>query len=676
MAQKTYRPSASYTELKRVEKLIRQVQTVEDVRQLVRIEGPKIGYKAFCYLLSERMTPELMKPDESSAYLSEIEQESNKQKPGIDDNEASSSYFEQSITETKTVDETDIMSDLYDWNQAIYQYITAGLPSGSRVFLSIDDAALVSAGRLLDQIPLPSERVNIFLRAVRARYVVGSRIHNITPLGDEANKVPGYLSFLAATVLAAYRMAEGEEISQTNYFTRLNEVFGFPGKQGRISGLDTGIEENLWEHWANWLIRRGYRPSAEAGKGSRKFVNYPISQTLLRQADREALWRFFTNRNWSRSLDEDVVVARALREQQYFSNHLRNLLSDQSMGAARRQGLYQTIFEVYDLWANSGAGSQGDYQQVISAGHTRNLAAGLYRTFDRFGGEPEYALFPRQIRRLQVERAQVTYQGQTCPLTSIRPGWYQPFGDISASDLDHGLKLDINGTDELDKLVLPRRDFWILTRDPDDPYSGIYGSWGKPAIGVPFIILCKPDMQTQLELLREQGLIQWRVEPVNAWEGKTWLEFEDVMVVSDGWGTVLFDNDDLLESLQPGKSIGISLSGGLRTGQSGWLTNHGPTIIINTFHKRADVTIIDPISEEELQGYQDVKTNEPFHPDWPSQPGNYLLRVDVGSREAERFVTLGDWDNLAPAVVDDFPRIPLAEGSISGVLVEEVLYDC
>lgn len=65
MARKPYRPSASYSELKRVEQVIDQTHTVDELRQVVYKDGPKIGYKAFCYILGGRMTPEAMKPDEA-----------------------------------------------------------------------------------------------------------------------------------------------------------------------------------------------------------------------------------------------------------------------------------------------------------------------------------------------------------------------------------------------------------------------------------------------------------------------------------------------------------------------------------------------------------------------------------------------------------------------------------
>lgn len=562
------------------------------------------------------------------------------------------------------------MANYYDWNQAIYQQVTAGLPPGSRIFLSIDDEALVNAGRLLDPAPPRSDRVEDFLRAVRARHVLGSSVRNISPLGDEANKVPSYLSFLTATVLAAYRMAEDEEISQTNYFTRFKEVLGISSSSRRPDGFEPGVEDTLWQHWANWLALKGYLPSAERGEGSWTYINYPVSQTLLRQADRETLWRHFTNRRWSRNLDEGVVVARVLREQKYLSSHLNSLLSDQSMRPARKQGLYQAIYDVYDLWTNSGAGGAGDYRQVVSAGQARNLVAGLYRTFNYFSGEPEYALFPQQPRRLQVEHAQVEYKGRTYHLTPTRPGWYQPLWEVSAADLVHGLRIAIEAAEELENLVLPRRDFWILTPDPDDPTSGICASWGKPAIGTPFIILCRPELQAQLEELKTQGLIQWRTDPLPVWADESWLEFEDVMVVSDGWGAVIFENDDLLESLQPSRSVGISFSSGLRVRQGGWLVGYGPEVTIHSFSGQADLVVVDPLTEQHVETLQDVRTNEPINLAWPLKAGSYFLRVTTATGEAERTITLNNWDSLLPAVLDNFPKISIGSGKVSGALVE------
>lgn len=73
MAKKPYSPMAPYDELKRVEGLINAAQTVEAIRTLVSKDGPKVGYKAFCYMLGGKMTPEAMKPDEACAVAASLE---------------------------------------------------------------------------------------------------------------------------------------------------------------------------------------------------------------------------------------------------------------------------------------------------------------------------------------------------------------------------------------------------------------------------------------------------------------------------------------------------------------------------------------------------------------------------------------------------------------------------
>jgi hypothetical protein len=75
MAKKPYSPMASYADLKRVEGLLNEAQTVEAIRKLVVKDGPKVGYKAFCYMLGGKMTPEGMKPDEACVAAASLEQQ-------------------------------------------------------------------------------------------------------------------------------------------------------------------------------------------------------------------------------------------------------------------------------------------------------------------------------------------------------------------------------------------------------------------------------------------------------------------------------------------------------------------------------------------------------------------------------------------------------------------------
>jgi hypothetical protein len=75
MARKPYSPVAPYTELKRVEGRINQAQSVAELRKVVTAEGPKVGYKAFCYMLGGKMTPEGMRPDEACVAAVTLEQQ-------------------------------------------------------------------------------------------------------------------------------------------------------------------------------------------------------------------------------------------------------------------------------------------------------------------------------------------------------------------------------------------------------------------------------------------------------------------------------------------------------------------------------------------------------------------------------------------------------------------------
>jgi hypothetical protein len=72
--QKAYSPLASYADLKRVESLINQAQSIDDLRKVVDKDGPKVGYKAFCYMFTGKFTPEAMKADEACIEAAKLEQ--------------------------------------------------------------------------------------------------------------------------------------------------------------------------------------------------------------------------------------------------------------------------------------------------------------------------------------------------------------------------------------------------------------------------------------------------------------------------------------------------------------------------------------------------------------------------------------------------------------------------
>ena len=73
--QKPYSPVANYSDLKRVEEAINSAESVNKLREIVVKDGPRVGYKAFCYMLGRKMTPEAMKPDEACSQAVVFEQQ-------------------------------------------------------------------------------------------------------------------------------------------------------------------------------------------------------------------------------------------------------------------------------------------------------------------------------------------------------------------------------------------------------------------------------------------------------------------------------------------------------------------------------------------------------------------------------------------------------------------------
>lgn len=73
MPQKPYSPVASYSDLKQVETLLKTAATADDVRALVVKHGTKIGYKAFCYMFTGKMSAAAMKPDEACVEATRLE---------------------------------------------------------------------------------------------------------------------------------------------------------------------------------------------------------------------------------------------------------------------------------------------------------------------------------------------------------------------------------------------------------------------------------------------------------------------------------------------------------------------------------------------------------------------------------------------------------------------------
>ncbi len=532
------------------------------------------------------------------------------------------------------------MANYTEWNQALISYFLKGVPRGSKIYLSVDDDVLDRMGQGFFLTLSGSDNwSDDFQEAIRKDVIIDKQVNLNRIQGRDENDNPNCVAFLGACVLAAYRMANEEKISQLNYFKRLREILHLSGSlrpQGMKSGKEA--EEHLWKTWNYWLWEQGFQPSAYPGRGPQKYINYPISQCLLRQADKDKLQVLFAAKQWTVSWDAQTLLTQIRREP--LSHHLQELVMENKQ---RTEIVAEVIHEVYQQWQVQGSPATPN---KVGRTWSRNLFAGLYRVEDPFFGQVDYYLYPKQQRGRQLESVQVEYENRTQTLSEERPGWYLPIGNpLKVDDLEQGLRCSVVSPPELDQLILPARDFWLLIPDAENPDSGVYASWGTPALGTAFILLCKRELLNDIYRLRDERLLEWSGEPEPIAENSNWVELTQCLVTSQAYDGVFMDNQTLKDALQPRVRLSISFSGGLRVpNQRGWLAGHCPQVTVFGFAPRVELEVSNLLNEQVIVT-RSQKMNQPLSLDLPGT-GLYLVRATYGKESAERLVRILDWNSL------------------------------
>lgn len=541
------------------------------------------------------------------------------------------------------------MATYHQWNNAIIDYVTQGLNVGSRVFLSIDDEVLETIG-----FSFGLERPQIgwnqdFIRSVKSFCLHRGQINlsrfTKPSLRDTENR-PRYVGFLATMVLAAHYMGEEVEdktIDSKDFFSHFNRLLDLTDQQGRPKGLDSGEDEKLWIDWSMWLRSCGFLPTTRPGDGAYKYVNYPISQALIRQSDRKKLWRHFSNNSWRKNYDEVLLMQRIRRDAQYLTTHLQDLLDPKGDTWLR---LYDAIssacYEVYEEWREADG---DEARQAIMVHKIRtSLESAIYRTEDFLTGSIKYRIYPRQPRKFAYAELTVSYLGENYTLEQDRPGWYMPMWALDQSQLEEGLKVPIHSLNSAIKsLYLPARDFWILTLDPDTPESGIYASWDKGIeLGNEFILLVKKQLCSDLKALKEEGLLDWQSSN-EVFDG--WYEYIGTQILSEPetWTSLNIGNEVLRLTLQPRATFSINLIGGLRAPRgSGWFIGHPPQISISAFLPHAYLSVYDENDQIVIQ--QTVEAAQVTEIDFP-RSGSYRITVEQSGQTDEKLIRILDWQD-------------------------------
>ncbi|MEH2327837.1 hypothetical protein [Nostoc sp.] len=533
------------------------------------------------------------------------------------------------------------MANYTDWNQALIDYFIKGTPHGTKIYLSVDEDVIERIGYHFGQSSTSGTWVDNFCTAVRRKVIFEGQVNLQYLKGRDSQGLPKGVAFLCATILAASQMAQEEKISETNYFKRLREILALPGF-ARPLGMKFGneAEEPLWREWNRWLMEDRFLPSAQRGGGSATYINYPISQSLLRRTDKDRLRKLFQEKQWQAEWDAQTLFAHVQREAGGFGIHLKDLLTENKQ---RHEPIVEALHQVYEQWKAQGCPT-ADKNNYCS--WSRHLFCGLYRIEDPFLGQVDYSLYPKQQRGRSLESVEVKQGDNTHSLREERPGWYFPLEySVSQKELDNGAKYQITSPDDLDYLILPARDFWILIPDPENPDFGAYASWEAPSLGTQFILLCKQELLSDIQRLRDENLLKSSLTTQPIFNNSGWVEIQECMVVSQAWDGVFIKNQTLKYALQPSVKLSISLSGGLRVPKVGaWLVNHSPQITIFGFYSTAELKVTR-LSDNQTILESSQSTNTSITLDF-AHPGDYLIEATFADESSQRLVKIVDWNYL------------------------------
>lgn len=557
------------------------------------------------------------------------------------------------------------------WTEALYRYATAGIPTGDPLYLRIEPETLVEIGER-EQLRVPFET------AVRQQCLSGNSVYLAPLMGKHlthkhsGEKIcPAGLGWLALQVLAAYQMRPDEELSSSNYYTRLREVLQLPG-QGKPDGLELTEMGALWAHWNRWLTRQGWLPTAQQGKATHRFTRLPISQCLLRQGELARVGSLF----FAQKLP--ALLSPAALDQWVRHAPLS------SLGGNLSQRLQDPSDDLREVLYRYYLDGQWQTDRGLEKQRTGTLQAGLRRFEDPITDQISYHLYPRQrAGRVSRHDIEVQLSEQWHPLEIERSGWYQPLRR-QAFHPGESLRLPLRGSQHLHQLVFAGATCWALVSDPDNPYNGSFGTWHRPVVGEPFLLLCQERHHQALERMREQGLLQWRHSyPLPDLPGH-WTEYYDCQTTpghGEDWERLRQREPELWEALHPNSQrLQLVFSGGVRAPRLAqtWLADFPPQV----------TCIVPAVGRYRLQLFAAeegsllcetaLEPGTPLPLPW-REPGDYRLELHLAEPQgdllplAQRNISLCRWDQLPTPLPQDRYSYELENGKhMRGVVISDV----
>lgn len=190
----------------------------------------------------------------------------------------------------------------YDrWNEVIADVVFPERDVPVPVYLDVEDHEIREIGARLG---VPAEQVvdtlmHVVGQTIDLDLVTGAFNTHVERVlhwqrGRRQDAVYPEVALLAVFSLAAEQMAAGDGMASANYYGRLAQLLDAPKRTLHQSYVR--VAEPLWAGLNFWLERLdGRRGTPTAYALGKRFVGLPMSQALVREADRRRLERFFSD---------------------------------------------------------------------------------------------------------------------------------------------------------------------------------------------------------------------------------------------------------------------------------------------------------------------------------------------------------------------------------------------
>ena len=196
------------------------------------------------------------------------------------------------------------MNEYLNWNEALAEAVYPAEEGDRPAYMSLDEAQrdTVSVELGIQQEEFESKLSTCVRNVLRLgssgpvelfEHVNGELARWRRRRKDQRG-TPPVLPLLAVLTVAAERMASSDGMTENNFYGRVKEVLEFPDEKRHFEQGYRRFGERYWGALNKWLEGEdGLRGLPTAVAVGHRYVGLPISQVLVREADRERLPHFF-----------------------------------------------------------------------------------------------------------------------------------------------------------------------------------------------------------------------------------------------------------------------------------------------------------------------------------------------------------------------------------------------